>query len=55
MHQTVQNRRGCKFAGKQLVPSADWQVGRNDEGVLFIPLADHLEEKALSFFVHFYV
>ncbi len=52
MHQTVKDRRGGKLAGKQFVPSAHWQVGRNNEGVLFVPLADHLEEKALSFSVH---
>ena len=52
MHQPVQDRCRCKLAGKQLVPSAHRQVGRDDERVLFIPLADHLEEKALSFPVH---
>lgn len=55
VHQTVQDRRGCKPAGEQLVPSDHWQVGRNHEGVLFVPLADCLEEKALSFPVHFYI
>ena len=45
MHQAVQDRRGCKLAGKQLVPSAHWQVGRDNEGVLFIPLSDHLESQ----------
>lgn len=46
MHQTVQDRRGCEFTGKQLVPSAHWQVGCNNKGVLFVPMADHLKEKA---------
>ena len=52
MHHAVEDRRGGKPAGEQLVPSAHGQVGRNDEGALFVPLADHLEEKALSFPVH---
>lgn len=45
MHQTVKDHRGGKLAGKQFIPSAYWQVGCNHEGVLFAPLADHLEEK----------
>ena len=49
MHQAIQDRCSRKFASKQLVPSAHGQVGRDNEGVLFIPMADHLEEKALSF------
>ena len=47
MHQAIQDRCGRKFASKQLVPSAHGQVGRDNEGVLFIPMADHLKEKAL--------
>lgn len=55
MHQTIQNRRGGKPVGEQLIPSAHWQVGRDNEGVLFVTLADYLEEKTLSFSVHFYI
>ena len=55
VHQAVQDRCRRQFAAEQLVPSAHRQVGRYNEGVLFIAVADHLEEKALSFPVHLYI
>jgi hypothetical protein len=55
MHQTIQYRGRSYFSGKNFIPSARRQIGGDDEGALFVSLADNLKEKALFFFVHFQV
>ena len=48
MEQPVKNGCCSKLSGKQFVPSAYWQIGRNNEGAFFVSLTDDLKKQALS-------